>query len=289
MSASMICLCLTLRGIIHAAAYHISFKVTQTPKVVTAAGGREIIFYCAFPIFPDHSSVRVHWWKQGENEYLHTKPDRRKRFGLENKARGFFHLLSTTFQDSGVYHCAVIHQGTVQGNGTGSHLIVYVAPTPLNIVSRTPEGNSSASLTLECETAAFYPDNVILIWYKNGVETTLGIHTVKIQNSQGLYEVSSSLVETQPVLSDINYTCSVSHISLKTPVLISHTVSKLKQGAKQTVQIVCAVVGLAFLVLMIVIVTRYRLQNNEGRTRDSRQKAGVRNIDWFSGNWDMEQ
>ncbi|XP_067853517.1 tapasin-related protein-like [Heptranchias perlo] len=270
MSASMVFLCLTLRGIIYTAADHSSFRVTQAPEQATVSRGGNVTFHCIFPISQTHSWVRVYWWKQGENKYLPRSGDKRKRFGLEGKASGFFQLLNANFQDSGVYHCAVIREGTVGGNGTASHLIVHAPPTPLKIVSRTAEGNSSASLTLVCETAEFFPENFTLAWYKNGVVIATGINTIKRQNTEGLYEVSSSLEETQPVPSDANYTCLVSHVSLNIPAVATYSVTKSNQATVIDVSFYfwalgCAMGGLAFLVLLIVIGKRCRLQNKEGK------------------------
>ncbi|XP_067853519.1 tapasin-related protein-like [Heptranchias perlo] len=138
-------------------------------------------------------------------------------------------------------------------------------PTPLKIASRTAEGNPSASLTLVCETAKFFPENFTLAWCKNGVVIATGINTIKRQNTEGLYEVSSSLEETQPVPIGANYTCLVSHISLQTPAVVTYTVTKSEQASVIYFWALgCAMGGLAFLVLMIVIGKRCRLQNKEG-------------------------
>ncbi|XP_078066559.1 tyrosine-protein phosphatase non-receptor type substrate 1-like [Mustelus asterias] len=260
-----------------AAADDSSFSVSQAPKETTVSRGGNITFYCIFHIFQPQAWVRVLWWKHGENEFLHSSPDKRKRFGMGSKGSGFFRLVNATFQDSGIYHCTVFRPGVGRGNGTGSHLIVHAAPTPLNLVSRTTEGNSTASLTLVCETAAFYPENFTLTWYKNGVETASGIHTSKVQNREGLYEVSSTLVEIQPVPKDVNYTCLVSHVTLKTPAIVVYTIPEPNREniPKLLYSIpVCALVGLSFLVLAIVITRRQQMLKNEGY--DGRLTGGNR-------------
>uniref|UniRef100_A0A4W3H4U5 Ig-like domain-containing protein n=1 Tax=Callorhinchus milii TaxID=7868 RepID=A0A4W3H4U5_CALMI len=71
--------------------------------------------------------------------------------------------------------------------------------------------DSSKSLTLVCETAEFYPGDVTLTWNKAGSEVKTGIHFSKENNSKGLYEVSSSMEETEPIQSGAVYTCLVSH------------------------------------------------------------------------------
>ncbi|XP_067853651.1 H-2 class II histocompatibility antigen, A-S beta chain-like [Heptranchias perlo] len=159
-----------------------------------------------------------------------------------------------------------MRQGIVRGNGTGSHLIVHAAPTPLIIVSMTAEGNSSASLILMCETAEFYPENFTLTWYKNGVETATGIHTIKRQNTEGLYEVSSTLEETQPVSSGAKYTCSVSHVSLETPAVITYTKSNPGHGFSISLLMIVRLL-MAFLVILAltaIIVDHVKISSIEG-------------------------
>ncbi|XP_038661932.1 tyrosine-protein phosphatase non-receptor type substrate 1-like [Scyliorhinus canicula] len=240
----------------------VSFSVSQAPEEVTISRGGNVTFYCIFPIFKEQSWVRILWWKHGENEYLRSSADRRKRFGQEGKVSGFFQLLGATLGDAGIYHCSVIRHGLLGRNGTGSHLIVHVAPTPLKLVSKTSEWDSSVPLILVCETAAFSPENFTLTWYKNGVKAASGIITRTVQNSEGLYEVCSSLSEMRPVLSDASYTCSVSHVSLKTPAIATLNTSDSKQdyvgmsryysGFRYTVG------GLAFLLLLIIAGARYK-------------------------------
>eukprot|EP00062_Callorhinchus_milii_P018852 gi/632972920/ref/XP_007902895.1/ PREDICTED: uncharacterized protein LOC103185940 [Callorhinchus milii] len=207
---------LCLIGIISKVAGRALIEVTQYPEHQAVSRGTDVKLYCAFP-FPDPNSyAKVHWWKQGESQYLHRRPDKRKIFGFDSKACGLFQLLDATLQDSGVYHCTLSIQGEMAGNGTGSQLTVCVPPDPLKIDRTAPQKNSSATLTLVCKTAAFYPENLTLTWYKNGTEITTGIITTKQQNTDGLYEVSSSLEETQPVQSGLVYTCRVSHLIKQT-------------------------------------------------------------------------
>lgn len=110
--------------------------------------------------------------------------------------------------------------------------------------------NSAGTCILVCETAAFHPRNLTLTWYKNGVDTTLQIFTETTQNSEGLHEVTSSLIETQPVQNDAKYTCLVSHASLYTSTNANISVSKCRQVNAFAFHIRHA---LGFLVLLILI------------------------------------
>uniref|UniRef100_A0A4W3IRD5 Ig-like domain-containing protein n=1 Tax=Callorhinchus milii TaxID=7868 RepID=A0A4W3IRD5_CALMI len=99
-------------------------------------------------------------------------------------------------------------------------------PIPLKISYKERRGDSSVFLTLVCETAAFYPKNLTFTWSKNGTEITTGIHTTERQNTEGLFEASSSVEETQSVQNGTVYICRVSHISLQTPGIRNYTIYK---------------------------------------------------------------
>uniref|UniRef100_A0A4W3H256 Ig-like domain-containing protein n=1 Tax=Callorhinchus milii TaxID=7868 RepID=A0A4W3H256_CALMI len=141
-----------------------SVKVTQIPESVAAIRGTNVTFHCIFPFSQDGSEVEVQWDKEGESGYLDTKEDRRKQFGLKTKGSGFLQFMNVNLQDSGVYRCVVVRQGSIIRTGSGSRLTVRAPPTPLKIFSR----NSAKPQTLVCETALFHPKEVTLIWYENG-------------------------------------------------------------------------------------------------------------------------
>ncbi|XP_059507814.1 H-2 class II histocompatibility antigen, A-Q beta chain-like [Stegostoma tigrinum] len=212
-------------ALVETAADHTWLRVTQTSKEAAANRREDITFYCTFSICQQSSKPNVIWWKQVGNERVQIEASGRKQFGFENEAIAFLSLLRVDIQDSGVYHCTVNYQGIGQRSGTGSQLFVRVAPVPLKITPKFHEENSLVSLTLLCETAAFHPEDFTLAWYKNGTKTTVGINTSKVQNSEGLYEVSSSLVDPHPPSSNLKYTCEISHISLKTPAVVTHSIS----------------------------------------------------------------
>uniref|UniRef100_A0A4W3H5G0 Ig-like domain-containing protein n=1 Tax=Callorhinchus milii TaxID=7868 RepID=A0A4W3H5G0_CALMI len=105
----------------------------------------------------------------------------------------------------------------------------------------------SVFLTLVCETAAFYPENLTFTWFKNGTEITTGIHTIKRQNTEGLFEASSSVEETQSVQNGTVYTCCVSHISLQTPGIRNYTICTVylpDKGRNTAVSVSISVKGL---------------------------------------------
>ncbi|XP_042196403.1 uncharacterized protein LOC103185949 isoform X2 [Callorhinchus milii] len=237
MVASDVFPCLSLMGIIFAVAGDASMKVIQYPVEQIANQGESITFGCKFADIQSTSDLTFYWWKRGEREYLHTSPDNRKIFNFKT-----FQLLNVSFHDSGVYLCAVSRQGKTAANGTGSRLIVH--------------------------------DDITLTWSKDDNEVKTGINSTKERNSKGLYEFSSYLEETQPVQSGVDYTCLVSHISLRIPAVARYSVSKsnTESDAQLPYALIagCAGGGLAFLLLLFIIGKQWQLSKKKGPRRNQK-------------------
>ncbi|XP_042196355.1 tyrosine-protein phosphatase non-receptor type substrate 1-like [Callorhinchus milii] len=217
-----------------------SVKVTQIPDHVAAIRGTNVTFRCIFPFSQDGSEVEVQWNKKGESGYLDTKEDNRKLFGVKTKGSSFFQFLNVISQDSGVYRCVVVRQGSIIGTGSGSRLTVCVPPTPLKIFSR----NSPKPQTLVCETALFHPKEITFTWYKDGTEI-VPTPEIKLeesgstekQNSEDLYKASSSIEVTQSGQNGSVYTCLVSHVSLKTSAIATFAFPKSKVAGDSSLKV----------------------------------------------------
>ncbi|XP_067853654.1 immunoglobulin lambda-1 light chain-like [Heptranchias perlo] len=237
-----------------------SSKVDQFPKHVNVARGANVSLFCTFPLFQDAPDVV--WWRQGENKFL--EPDNRKQFNVK-KGSGSFDVVNVNIEDTGMYYCKVKHQEKSIGDGAGSLITVYVPPTPLEIAP--VEGISSASLKLECKTAAFYPEHLGISWRRDGVEIQTGIETVKNRTAKGLYEVSTFLEDVQPARSGVVYTCLVSHVSLVVPAGVSYTF----KGHSFSISLLMFVrLFLAFLVILAltgIIVDHVKMSSIEGKGR----------------------
>eukprot|EP00061_Rhincodon_typus_P003851 g21124.t1 len=70
----------------------------------------------------DPKQITVHWWKDGDREFLNSKQDSRREFQIESKASAILRIHNVRFGDAGVYYCRV--QGEHTGNGTGKRLDV---------------------------------------------------------------------------------------------------------------------------------------------------------------------
>ncbi|XP_067853490.1 immunoglobulin lambda-1 light chain-like isoform X2 [Heptranchias perlo] len=214
-------------------------------------------------ICADDSLVSIDWRKEGKYEYLSTAGDSRKVSGFRSKFSGFLRIVNVSFSDAGIYYCAVKQKGNTTESRVGSNLIVWVPPTPLKTFSKVPGRDSSASLTLACEAFAFYPGDVTFGWYKDGIEVTTGIHVIKHRKSEGLYDASSYLEETEPAQSGTIYICLVSHITFETPAIVTHIVTYSDAGGQNFIYLLisgCIGYGLLCLLLFVLIWKRHQFK-----------------------------
>ncbi|XP_051884715.1 tyrosine-protein phosphatase non-receptor type substrate 1-like [Pristis pectinata] len=191
-------------------------KVSQYPRSTNRKVGESAIFYCGVGIFEENPGVDVYWWRVGDNEFLQSVPDQRKRFSPMERGQATFQLLNISVADRGLYYCGVKKELGPLLNGTGSTLIVHVSPTPLRIEYNETENNGSAAFIFVCTTAEFYPEQINITWYKNGLMIETGIKTTVQLNANGLHVASSSLEEVSPVKSGTTYTCQASHLTVQT-------------------------------------------------------------------------
>ncbi|XP_062922643.1 natural cytotoxicity triggering receptor 3 ligand 1-like [Mobula hypostoma] len=191
------------------------------PNIILS--GTNFTCRCSFRFDLNQSNLRVYWWR-GENKTF-IKEDSRKLISIK-PGGAYLHLLNVTVSDAGTYYCAVKHAEQTIERGRGQQVVVHAVPSPLKIVSMRSAKSSSAFLILQCRTAAFYPKEFNLTWHKNGTEVQHGIKHEQYPTAGGLYEVISSLEESQPVKKGTVYACQVHHISTSVPATANFTVSK---------------------------------------------------------------
>ncbi|XP_078066428.1 tyrosine-protein phosphatase non-receptor type substrate 1-like isoform X2 [Mustelus asterias] len=213
-------LCFTIVGIIHGGT---SIRVIQLPESLTKIQGTTVTFHCSVPYPPDDSNVTFNWLKEGESQYLSTAADHRKVFGSKTTFSGFLRITNVSFQDAGVYYCSVQQRGYITGNTIGSNLTVWAPPSQVQILPSDPRSDSSVSLV--CQATAFYPEIIALEWYKGDIEISTGVSVLKQQNSDGLYEARSFWEESQPAPIGSVYSCLVSHVTLETPLVVTHVIT----------------------------------------------------------------
>ncbi|XP_048402917.1 natural cytotoxicity triggering receptor 3 ligand 1-like isoform X2 [Stegostoma tigrinum] len=227
-------------------------QVLQFLKPPSAVVGQTVTLYCSFPLFRNPEKITVHWWKDGDREFLSSKQDSRREFQIESKASAILRIHNVRFGDAGVYYCRV--QGEHTGNGTGKRLDVSASPHPLKII---PKFSADGFLTCICKTSAFYPDNYTIAWRKNGQNVGTGIKTSRAKNTEGLYEVTSYLVETQPVHTGTVYVCEVSHTTLKDPTRTNYTVDipdrSISESFPWWIYICIAISSLLLIIIVVVI------------------------------------
>ncbi|XP_062923418.1 tyrosine-protein phosphatase non-receptor type substrate 1-like isoform X2 [Mobula hypostoma] len=237
-----------------------SFTVDQIPEQVTKTEGENVSIYCTYPIFAQNSLVDVYWRKGEQKQFIDATAERRMSIITSEQGSAELHILGVSFRDSGIYYCSVSDWTRKFSHGNGTSVIVHVPPAPLKI---TEENAPSVALT--CTTAAFFPKNYELIWHKNEMEITSGIHTTQIQNEEGLYLVSSSLnvIESWSV-----YTCQVFHESMTAPISEYY---RIRLGTRDKFIFILtgalAACGVIILALLLLI-RRFRVDRTEAAEND---------------------
>ncbi|XP_062923423.1 tyrosine-protein phosphatase non-receptor type substrate 1-like [Mobula hypostoma] len=232
-----------------------SFTVNQIPEQVTKTKGENVSIYCTYPIFAQNSLVDVYWRKGGQKQFIDATADRRMSIITSEQGSAEFHILGVSFGDSGIYYCSVRDWTRKFSQGNGTNVIVHVPPAPLKI---TEVNAPSAALT--CTTAAFFPKDYKLIWYKNEFKITSGMHTTRMQNEEGLYLVSSSLNVTE---SGYVYTCQVFHESMKEPASESYRII-LESRDKFILILTGAFAACGVIILaLLLLIRRFRVDKTE--------------------------
>ncbi|XP_038661940.1 immunoglobulin lambda-1 light chain-like [Scyliorhinus canicula] len=199
-------------------------QVLQRPQHKIVMVGQNITITCAFTPLSDNSEVNIFWWRLGENVFMQPTSDMRKHV-LKRKGQSTFQLLDVRLHDAGIYYCGIKEARARMNNGTGSTFVVHAVPHTPTILWKTPDENANVYLHLVCETVDFYPEDVTLQWYKGSSRIITGIQTTKRLNKAGLYQATSVLHESQPVLRGTPYTCLVSHTTLQAPKISVHLVT----------------------------------------------------------------
>ncbi|XP_072135199.1 tyrosine-protein phosphatase non-receptor type substrate 1-like [Mobula birostris] len=246
--------------IVYTVADRASITVRQIPVNETKAEGANVSIYCTYPIFAQNAVVAVYWWKGGQEGYIDPTADRRMSIITTQQGSAEFHIFDLRFGDSGIFYCGVRDWTGTISKGNGTNVIVHVPPAPLKITEV-----NAPSVALTCTTAAFFPKDYELIWYKNEVEITSGMHTTQMQNKEGLYLVSSSLNVTE---SWSVYTCQVFHESMKAPASESY---RIGLGSREKFILILtgalAACGAIILVLLLLM-RRCRVDRTEAAEND---------------------
>ncbi|XP_072135415.1 natural cytotoxicity triggering receptor 3 ligand 1-like [Mobula birostris] len=232
-------------------------EVSQFPRDLDVLGGANVTMFCKFPL--TQGTVDVRWWRQGEKAFLER--DSRRQFTVE-RGRGTLVLWNVKFNDSGLYYCEVKFQEQSFGRSCSTKLTVFAPPTPLEIV---PVGGFSFPRKLLCKTAAFYPEELEIVWQRNNKQIRTGIESVKNRSVDGLFEAFSLLEITQSTWEKDVYTCLVSHGSLTVPASFSFVQD---QGADTKLILSYTLKGAAILALIMVLVT-VNLKRSHGINRSS--------------------
>ncbi|XP_062948377.1 tapasin-related protein [Cynocephalus volans] len=206
----------------------VEFQVTTQTQSLNFLLGSSASLHCGFSMAPGLDLISVEWrlqhkgsgqpvysWKTGQGQA------KRKGATLEPEqlhvaGDASLTLPSLTLQDEGTYICQVttslyqaqqIIQLNIQASPKVQLILVNKAQPP----------------TLTCNIAGYYPLDVAVTWTRE----ELGMAPVQVsgasfsslrQSMAGTYSISSSLT-AEPGPAGATYTCQVTHISLKEPLM----------------------------------------------------------------------
>ncbi|XP_008587923.1 PREDICTED: tapasin-related protein [Galeopterus variegatus] len=206
----------------------VEFQVTTQTQSLNFLLGSSASLHCGFSMAPGLDLISVEWRLQhkgsGQPVYSwNTGQGQAKRKGatlepeqLHVAGDASLTLPSLTLQDEGAYICQVttslfqaqqIIQLNIQASPKVQLILVNKAQPP----------------TLTCNIAGYYPLDVAVTWTRE----ELGMAPVQVsgasfsslrQSMAGTYSISSSLT-AEPGPAGATYTCQVTHISLKEPLM----------------------------------------------------------------------
>lgn len=129
---------------------------------------------------------------------------------------------------------------------------------PMTKISLIHEDPHSEHHMLACNVHGFYPSEIEVKWYRNGVEETAQVQSTDIfQNGDWTFQILVML-ETEIKKGD-TFTCEVLHSSLETPARVDWHPQESDSGKKKVVTgIVGFVLGTMLIIAGVVVYMRGR-------------------------------
>ncbi|KAL8220111.1 UNVERIFIED_CONTAM: hypothetical protein K2H54_039077 [Gekko kuhli] len=189
-----------------------NYFVTQFPSEVSSIKGDNVTLRCTFSISGEKATSAkgaMSWFKGLREAASVVVPG--PRFSLIypdtflSAGEGLLVITNVSLEDAGIYTCQVMLWSEGEMRARPSHPAIFLQ------FQTSPEPKR----TLLCNTNGFFPDAVVLTWYRLGE---------KLPSSQqgytdlgGSFQASSSLELPNPDQS-ASYVCSVEHPSLADPL-----------------------------------------------------------------------
>ncbi|XP_012493342.1 PREDICTED: tapasin-related protein isoform X1 [Propithecus coquereli] len=208
----------------------VEFQVTTATQSLTYLLGSSANLDCGFSMAPGLELVSVEWRLQhkGSGQLVHSWTSgqgRAEREGatlepeqLHAAGDASLTLPSLTLKDEGTYICQI-----TTSLYRAQQIIQLNIQVPPKV--RLSLANEALPPTLVCNVAGYYPLDMAVTWTREEpggppVQVSGASFSNLRQSATGTYSISSSL-KAEPGSTGATYTCQVTHVSLKEPLVAS--------------------------------------------------------------------
>ncbi|XP_057560052.1 signal-regulatory protein beta-1-like [Hippopotamus amphibius kiboko] len=216
-------------------------QVIQPEKSVLVSGGDSATLPCTVTSLLPTGPIK---WFRG------TKPGREIIYSLKggpfprvtnisdvmwrNNMDFSIRISNITPADAGVYYCVKFQRGIPDDveykSGPGTWLFVYAKPSLPEISGPSNRTSPGQIVNLTCTSTGFFPKNIHLKWFENGVERPAHQTLIAPPGDAFSYTIISTTLVTLALSSlHSQVTCQVAHSELQSPLSGHMNISKFLQ------------------------------------------------------------
>ncbi|XP_014645623.1 PREDICTED: signal-regulatory protein beta-1 isoform 3-like isoform X1 [Ceratotherium simum simum] len=145
-------------------------------------------------------------------------------------------ISKTTPADAGIYYCVKFQKGSPDDvefkSGPGTKLFVRAKPSLPEVSGPSNRASPGDEVNLTCTSTGFFPKNIYLKWFENGVELPARQTDIFPPGDAFSYTIISTTLVTLALSSlHSQVTCQVAHSELQSPLSSHVNISKFLHGA----------------------------------------------------------
>nr|DBA21894.1 TPA: hypothetical protein GDO54_013007 [Pyxicephalus adspersus] len=189
--------------------------ITSSPLVPRQ--GENLVLSCIVErYYPE--PIAVSWVKNGE---VLTNVTRYGPFPCDNDYYSVWSQIEFVVSDRDdgtIFICQVCHKSLPSPEEFIYEVNLKGMPPEVQYISADPpDPGIRAETRLSCVIQNFYPMDIVVIWFRNGVQQDVGVfNSPCVQSSQGLYSMCAMIkFIAQPEHRNSVFTCRVQHVALK--------------------------------------------------------------------------
>nr|XP_008542121.1 PREDICTED: signal-regulatory protein beta-1 isoform 3-like isoform X1 [Equus przewalskii] len=215
-------------------------QVIQPEKSVLVAAGETATLCCTltslYPVGPIQwfrgtgpGRELIYSFKGGHFPRVTNVSDNTERNNMDFS----IHISSITLADAGIYYCVKFRKGSPDAevkSGPGTRLFVRAKPSLPEVSGPSNRASPGQGVTLTCKSTGFFPKNIYLKWFENGVELPALQTDIFPPGDAFSYTVVSTTLVTLAFSSlHSQVTCQVAHSELQSPLSSHVNISKFLQ------------------------------------------------------------